>query len=162
MPEAAEGVRMRLGRGTSGAVLARTTDTGHASEDIYEEFFDVGYAFSGAAEAERMLNEIQNQIGAPLMVAHDGDAYCLVLGVDDVYSVMHRAGSEFDHINSAYHYIGHYYIAGHAETMDRALIRLAKMRKTVEPPERKLMIEIGATHPYWNIAVQDLAYEDED
>lgn len=124
-----------------------------------DSFFDVGYKFGNAAEAEMALGEVQNRVGAPLMVAHDGRDHILVIGTDDVYEAVNHVGSEFDHCNSPYHYIGHYYITSWgANSLDRALARFVEMKKTAD---RKLMLVCGNNHPYWNIAAQDLSDHEE-
>ena len=134
------------------------TDGGEHAEG--DSFFDVGYKFSSAAEAEMMLAEVQNSIGAPLIVAHDGSNFLLVICTDDVYEAVNRVGSEFDHCNSPYHYIGHYYITKWgANSLDRTLARFLDMKKTAD---RRLMVVCGSVHPYWNIAAQDLTDREDD
>lgn len=127
-----------------------------------DKFFDIGRRFESAESAEFAVSELQAALGAPLMLKYDGVNHILVIGVDDVYRVIGDGGSEFDHINSPYQYIGYYYIAGQAEALDQAVARLARMRRTAEPAERRMMIALGANWPYWNIAVQDLSDHDDE
>lgn len=123
---------------------------------------DIGYRFLTAEEAEHAIGELQNSLGVPLLLRYDGVNHLTVIEHDDAERVIRTTGSDFDAINSPYHYISCFYIAGFAQQLDQVLVRYGQMRKTAEPKERKLMITQGRIWPYWNIAVQDLSDHDED